>query len=114
MAHFQHFYVRLTNCYVGSYDHMNEHRYVFTGRVVPGKVLESGNGYDESRVQLFLVRVPAGSANPRDDFRAIRDTFTKSGCHHEYDCCGCASRYPSVKRVSRREYSVRLTISWNY
>lgn len=114
MAHFQHFYVRLTNRYVGSCDHMNEHRYAFTGRVVPSKTLAEGDGYNEERVQLLVVRVLSGSTNPSDDARAIRDTFTKAGCHHEYDCCGCASHHASVRRISGREYSVRLTTYWNY
>ena len=35
-------------------------------------------------------------------------------CRHEYDCCGCASTFASVRHVGRGEFSVRIRTTYNY
>jgi hypothetical protein len=45
----------------------------------------------------------------------IYDTFTREGCGHGYDCCGCAStNVESVRRVGRHQWHIELRHSRNY
>ena len=49
--------------------------------------------------------------------RALKDTFTKAGCSHDYDCCGCRSTYvTSVTYVDleNRKWVVLTHSSRNY
>jgi len=40
-----------------------------------------------------------GPFDPDEDFhQVLRDTFWINSCQHEYDCCGCRSRYVSDTR----------------
>ena len=47
--------------------------------------------------------------------RALHDTYTKHGCSHEHDCCGCWSYYVrNAKRVTGDLWRVVVFASRNY
>ena len=70
-------------------------------------------GYDDGGAARFRVVAPS-ALKGTDLSRSIAQTMSGSGCRHEHDCCGCASHYASVRRVSQREYAVQVRTSYNY
>lgn len=70
--------------------------------------------FDGSKTVLYRVVAPR-DINPRIVRRCLSDTFTRGGCGHDYDCCGCffSSAYP-IKQISKREWLVWEHISYNY
>ena len=106
-------YERLTHRYVDAYRHLDEEQYI-------GEVKQLGitrsvppAGYDDGGKYQFRVVAPS-TLKSKDLSHALRSTLSHSGCTHEHDCCGCASSNASVKRLTKREYSVRISISYNY
>jgi hypothetical protein len=113
MPHTINIYQRLTHRYVDAYRHLDE-------EVLIGQVKQLGltrsvapAGYDDGGTYLFRVVAPPDMKHA-DLSRAISSTLSHSGCSHEYDCCGCASQSARVKRLTKREYAVRLRVSFNY
>lgn len=106
-------YQRLTHRYVGTYSHLDRHSHVARIKMTPGRVTQEGNGLDEGNTIVYHVRAPA-NVPLRKVMRAIEDTLSHQGCHHEYDCCGCASHYTRVKHLGNRRLLVRTRVSYNY
>jgi len=106
-------YKRLTHRYVDAYRHLDEESFVgqvkqlgLTRSVAPA-------GYDDGGTYLFRVVAPP-TLKSQDLSQAISSTLSHNGCAHEYDCCGCESHSAHVKRLTKREYAVRLRVSFNY
>ena len=106
-------YERLTHRYVDAYRHLDEEQHI-------GEVKQLGitrsvppTGYDDGGEYLFRVVAPS-TLKSKDLSHALRSTLSHNGCAHEYDCCGCASARASVKRLTKREYSVWISISYNF
>lgn len=109
-------FTRLTNRYVGTYDHLNDHQHLTTAKVTPPRVVDPGNDYDQGHTVVRHVVVPSGAdrQTARKIVRAIEDTFTRYGCAHEHDCCGCASYSTRAKRVARNRYVATTRVTYNY
>lgn len=109
---------RLTHRYVGTFQHLDEHRYVGTALLTHGRTTEVGNNYDEGNSFIRWARLDAGVARTRkgrdDAAKALCDSLSRWGCSHEYDCCGCASYATSVVRRKGRDVVLRTTVSYNY
>ena len=113
-----HLELRLTHRYVGTYSHLDEWRSfgAAPARLTPPKMVDPGNGYDEGGTYLrwaTLPRLPR-RADRADAARALEDTLSSWGCHHEYDCCGCASYRTRVLRRKGRRVLLRTTVGYNY
>ena len=113
-----HLELRLTHRYVGTYSHLDEWRSLGSAPVIltPPKMVDPGNGYDEGGTYLrwaTLPRLPR-RADRVDAALALQDTLSRSGCHHEYDCCGCASYSTLVVRSKGRRVLLRTTVGYNY
>ena len=113
MAQTLHLYNRLTHKYNPGWSHLDDHRYVGSVKLLGGRITERSEDYDEGDTWLLRVVTPA-KLKHTDLTQALRDTMGGSSCTHEYDCCGCASRHASVKRISPRAYSVRISVTYNY
>jgi hypothetical protein len=112
MAYLAHLYERLTFKYRNPRDGDDE-QYVCTAKVLaPSRVTEPTD-YDDGGVVTFRVIAPASYAAV-DIRRAIRDSFTRGGCSHEYDCCGCAHNTVHVERLNARNYRVTEHTYYNY
>lgn len=105
-------YKRVTQHYADGYSSLDN--WVFQGhvRLTPPVVVLEGKRYDEGDTYVQYVRIPAG-ATAKELGRALRDTMGGTSCRHEYDCCGCALRRVSTKRVGR-QLQVRTSVSYNY
>ncbi len=107
--------VRETHKYVGTYQHLDRWREIGRARVIgTEQISKDADGIEEAQVVRHTVTVH--SEAPDDEIaRALRDTFTRQGCAHEYDCCGCWShtaRRP--RKLSPGCWEVDVSSSRNY
>jgi len=110
MASKIHLYKQLTHKYRSGWRHLDEEEYVGTVKLLPFRKT-ADDGIDGNR---SVTRVIAPSALRGIDLSgAINDTLSGSSCRHEHDCCGCASTYTDVRRVSKREYAVVVHTYYN-
>lgn len=90
---------RVTHRYVGAYDHFDEWEPVATYEVRAQGTLTPPSGDDDADpcdpwTEVLHLRVlPEPGQTPATIADAICDQFTKAGCGHDYDCCGCRSYY---------------------
>jgi hypothetical protein len=108
-----HLEERLTHRYIDAYRHLDESRYIGVVKELGITRSVAPTGYDDGGEYHFRVVAPT-HLKGQDLTRAIGSTLSHSDCDHEYDCCGCARQYASVKRVSKREYCVKVRTSYNY
>jgi len=107
-------YLRVTHKYADGWRHLDDDQFVGTVKVLGVTSATEGGDYDDGGTASFRVVAPS-ALRGADLSRAIADTLGGgSNCRHEHDCCGCASTYATVRRVSNREYAVRLRTSFNY
>lgn len=105
-----HLYERLTHQYRPGWRYLDDEEYRGTAKILKLQLVED-NGIDGHQHKTRVI-VPSNLAN-EDLTSVIEDTLNQSTCQHEHDCCGCASTYATAKRVSKREYAVRLFTSYN-
>jgi len=106
-------FTRLTHRYADGWRHLDDEEFTGTVKVLGITHETEDGGYDDGGTARFRVVAPS-ALKGADLSQSIRQTLSGSGCRHEYDCCGCASTRASVKRVSPREYAVKVSISYNY
>jgi hypothetical protein len=101
---------RLTNKYRLGWDDLNTHQFLGVAKMLTPRLVED-HGID-GKMHMTRIIVPAalGSA---DLSYAISSSLSYSHCRHEHDCCGCATVGADVRRLSRRQYSVKLFTSYN-
>lgn len=90
--------LRVSNKYVGTYQHEDEWKTVGEYTILSTKKWklideEDFDPTEPTKTIYTLLVIPDDDASIEDISRALRDTFTQVGCHHEYDCCGCRSWY---------------------
>ena len=108
-----HAYARTSHRYIDEYKHLDGEKFVATVRLTAPKMVDEGNGYDDRGRYVQYLRVPRNVAK-KDLAQALRDTLGYSGCTHDYDCCGCVSRYVSVTQTAARTMRVTTNVSRNY
>ena len=110
--------LRRTHKYVGEYAHLDEWKTLSSYPKLSEFVRETdeGNGMDDGGVYLRWARLPGQlSRKQRDEMvRAIEDSYTYSGCSHEYDCCGCSSYRTRAIYRRGRDVVLRVQVSRNY
>lgn len=117
--------LRKTHQYVGSWQHEDKWDHLGTVSTLQYSSIctDAEDPCEPTRI-MKLVKV---SLDQRDHSKplwtdaqikqALRDTFTRSGCSHEHDCCGCWSHHVSeVLPLARRtgEYVLIMHASRNY
>lgn len=108
-----HAQLRLTHRYVGTYSHLDNWGDAFTFKELRGRVTEAPLGYDDGGV--YMMRVIGNKRGDQQEQRqALRDYYTREGCSHDYDCCGCASTHAQVRKTKAGIFSVRVRTSYNY
>lgn len=113
MAEIIHLQRRLTHRYVGAYQHLDNWEYVGRAKLLAPRLVDPGNDYDDAGTYLLHAKIPVGQ-DAEKSRRALEDRFTRWGCAHDYDCCGCVSTRATVKRVTPRTFSVLVRKSRNY
>jgi hypothetical protein len=110
---FIHLYERTSFGYRDAYRDLDSEVYVGEVKMLAGRMVREPRDFDDGGVRRHRVVAPSTLAG-RDLTRAINTYFSHSGCRHEWDCCGCASISATAKRVSKREYVVDISTSYNY
>lgn len=105
--------LRLTNRYRDGWAYEDSWRTVGNVKLLPARCVEEPERYDEGGVYLARAIIPR-DMDPKVAKQALHDSFNRSGCRHEHDCCGCASHSTTVRRVGRREFVLRTSVSFNY
>jgi hypothetical protein len=82
-------------------------------KVLAGRVWSTGNGYDEGERVSFRA-IGSKTLSQADQRLALLRSMNGSNCTHDYDCCGCASTYASVRRVKPGVFAVQARTSYNY
>ena len=114
MAHKQWITPRITNKYVDSYAHLDQWGNPIEVKVLGETLIETSQDFDSGDTVKFGVAVPK-NVDTKLALQALRDTFNRTGgCHHEYDCCGCASYYAKIRPVKKGFFSVIVKTSYNY
>jgi hypothetical protein len=101
---------KLTNKYRLGWDYLDAHQFLgYAKMLTPRLVTDEGI---DGRMSITRVIAPAALGST-DLSTHIATSLSYSHCRHEYDCCGCATVGADVRRLSRRQYSVRLFTSYN-
>ena len=105
---------RLTHRYVGTYAHLDAWVDISTApaKLTPPKMVAPGNGYDEGGTYLRWATLPR--VNRVQAVRALEDALSRHGCHHEHDCCGCASYSTRALHRHGRRVVLETRVSYNY
>jgi len=108
-------YIRKTFSYVDGWSSLDREEYLATLKFTPPSVIalpSINSDHSEGPTYVQHARAPSG-VDVSLLKQAIRDTTGGSNCRHEYDCCGCASRFV---RVTNRGRKLRIVtqISFNY
>ena len=103
-------YERLTHQYADGWRDLDDERYLGTVKMLSLR-LTRDDGIDGN---THLTRVIAPTDLSAVDLtHAIEDTLSGSRCRHEHDCCGCPSTYADARRISAREYAVKISTFYN-
>lgn len=109
---------RNTHKYVGSWQHEDDWETLGTMEVLQDNtIVTDDEDICEPWQRMILLKINEDVKVDDDTIkRALRDTFTKAGCSHEHDCCGCRSYYGHPKLIDKdeREWLVIQTSSRNY
>lgn len=111
-----HLYRRTSHKYRDGWQHLDSSEYVATARLTPAKMVEEPRDFDEGGTYIMHATIPTTSRKHRESIiRALHDTLGGSECRHEYDCCGCASRYVKATPSGKRHrYVVKMSVTYNY
>jgi hypothetical protein len=112
MAHTQPLFTRLTHQYRDGWSYLDTEEFTASVKLLGATRRTPSNSYEGGGTCNYRVVAPS-ALKGTDLTRAISHSFGGSSCQHEHDCCGCATVSIDVLRVSRREYVVRSSISFN-
>lgn len=107
--------IRKTHTYVGSYDHLDSWEDIGSfARISHESVSTDEEDACDPHSSKTVVAVESDS--PREEIReALLSSFTKAGCAHEYDCCGCRSFYArEATPVGKGMWCVEVDSRRNY
>lgn len=102
---------RLTRRYVDTFSHLDQWADAGRVKLTPLRQVRHGNGYDDGGTYIRWATFPR---NTPVDVRALEDTLSHWGCHHEWDCCGCQSISTSVVHRHGRRVVLSTRVSFNY
>jgi hypothetical protein len=109
--------LRQTHRYVGSYKHLDMHKYVGTFVRVSrrAKCTDPSDCCEPTAIEE-IVKVKAEPGVPFSEIKdALRHTFSAWGCAHEGDCCGCwSSSVSDVRKLLDGKFRVIVHASRNY
>lgn len=132
--------LRVTQRYVGTYQHLDQWETLAIAKVLgtrkvfdPEQVTRrwyKARGLSKAEIRHQMARyyqdasegqtvvfyvVVKHKPGQRDDImQAIHDSFSRRGCAHEWDCCGCASYSATATHYRGNEFKVEVTTSYNF
>lgn len=114
----EYIYRRITHKYRDAYRHLDREEYVTTLSLTPPKLVQAPDYREMSDGGVYVqhARIPANLTKKQRQrlIDAVGDTLSYHGCHHEHDCCGCASVNAWPVKIDGRKLTVHLRIGYNY
>lgn len=117
--------LRKTHKYVGTYQH--EDSWDYLGTVVTQQYSSQGTDDEDPCEPTRIMKLVSVQLDNRDHskplwtdaqiMQALKDTFTRVGCSHEHDCCGCWSHLVTEVlplKLAPYTYVLILSASRNY
>ena len=116
-----HLYQQITHRYKSCFRDLDESVYVGVIKCLAGRMLDlpmsEDDYYCDAQEWVFWVIVPKAIVK-RYSKKAMRqmlhDAFSRSGCSHDYDCCGCRSTSTSVVAQHGNRFVLHSHSSRNY
>lgn len=108
---------KVTQDYVGTFDHLDDWEDIGEVAVLSHSTMETDpDDMCEPWIETMLVRVrPEAPDTTEADIRAaLQASFTRAGCHHEHDCCGCRSYRADAVHLKDADWMVTITSSRNF
>lgn len=111
---------RMTHTYVGTFAHLDEWAHLGMLLVTPGRQVDEPEKRWEDPAHggsyMRWARLPAGlsKAQRNEWVRSLEASLSRWGCHHEWDCCGCASYSTRVAHRKGRDITLMTVVSYNY
>lgn len=99
---------RRTYKYRDGWSHMDEWGKPLKFKILGGRITRLAEQYDEVDTYVFRA-IGDKRGDQAEQAQALRDTYSGSGCRHDYDCCGCVTRYATVRRLRPGVFFVRLS-----
>lgn len=103
--------------YVGTFKHLNESEFVGYADVyaAPAYYTDLEDMCEPTTRKALLQFTQLETTFPIHEIeQAIGDSLSRHGCHHDYDCCGCASIHARAKHVAGVVYAVTISTSRNF
>lgn len=107
-------HVRDTHVHSDGWSHLDEWTELETIKVLGFKKVHNSSNNQGSSTQWKTTVIGLKGVATNVAARALYDYFGTSTCRHEYDCCGCKIVRPSIKKVGRDQWRVKLDVSHNY
>lgn len=105
--------VRLTHRYRDAWSHLDAWGEPMKFKALAHRTIREPLDFDDGGVIGFTV-IGDKRRDQLQQAEALREHFSGSRCRHEYDCCGCASHYASVRITGRGRFFVRVSTTFNY
>lgn len=107
--------IRKTHSYVGTYSDLDDWDSIGSFEVV-SSTSEVKDEQDASEpTSITLIAKVDSNAEDADITQALKASLSNVGCHHEYDCCGCAStRVDDVSKQDDGFWKITQTATRNY
>ncbi len=108
---------RVTHKYNSGWRNLDEWETMGTVRVRRGFAELVPDTADDMPGTVLLVEVELSGEVPVDHKTvecALQDTFSGSNCTHDWDCCGCVSKYAKATQLGDKEWMLLINYTRNY
>lgn len=93
-----HLAPRLSHKYVDNFSHLDNWGDALRFKFLAPRLIEEGNGYDEGATVRQRI-IGSKHADQALQMQTLLDNLRRSGCAHEYDCCGCPITRATIRPV---------------
>jgi hypothetical protein len=100
--------LRKSHKYTDSYASLDDWDDIGTVDLVSTQSTVDDSDICEPTTHIHIINVTSDS-DKKDIEKALSNSFSHSGCSHEYDCCGCTSTYTdTIKHIHDDIWEITL------
>ena len=106
-------YNRLSHKWSDAFSHRDDWAFIAVAKATPFRETVQPRDFSDGGEQICLVELDR-EVRARVGKLALENTMGGSNCTHEWDCCGCARRHITAKKIGKRKFLVHQRITFNY